>query len=142
MESLATEQPITSSGTRMPQSPRRPVQQLLPQPNIHSSQSSESAQVCVLTPLPSFVCLENLLDIWMSTLTCFVSLTAHPPAVGGSTQSWRAQQCRKSLFLTVMCTEQNVVYILCFSGSVRYKYRRTEFKIFSNHPATTVHYLH
>uniref|UniRef100_A0A3B3W194 Translocated promoter region b, nuclear basket protein n=2 Tax=Poecilia latipinna TaxID=48699 RepID=A0A3B3W194_9TELE len=41
MEALSTEQPITSSGARMPQSPRRPVQQLLPQLNIHPAQSSE-----------------------------------------------------------------------------------------------------
>ncbi|XP_027883247.1 translocated promoter region b, nuclear basket protein isoform X1 [Xiphophorus couchianus] len=41
MEALSAEQPITSSGARIPQSPRRPVQQLLPQLNIHPAQSSE-----------------------------------------------------------------------------------------------------
>ncbi|XP_054904526.1 translocated promoter region b, nuclear basket protein isoform X2 [Poeciliopsis prolifica] len=41
MEALPTEQPITSSGARLPQSPRRPVQQLLPQLNIHPAQSAE-----------------------------------------------------------------------------------------------------
>uniref|UniRef100_M3ZJV7 Nucleoprotein TPR n=1 Tax=Xiphophorus maculatus TaxID=8083 RepID=M3ZJV7_XIPMA len=51
MEALSAEQPITSSGARIPQSPRRPVQQLLPQLNIHPAQSSElgpSAQVHTL----------------------------------------------------------------------------------------------
>uniref|UniRef100_A0A3Q2R0H1 Nucleoprotein TPR n=1 Tax=Fundulus heteroclitus TaxID=8078 RepID=A0A3Q2R0H1_FUNHE len=41
MEAFSTEQPITSSGARMPQSPRRPVQQLPPRLNIHPAQSSE-----------------------------------------------------------------------------------------------------
>lgn len=35
------EQPITSSGTRMPQSPRRPTHQLPPRLNIHPTASSE-----------------------------------------------------------------------------------------------------
>ncbi|XP_068174893.1 translocated promoter region b, nuclear basket protein isoform X2 [Antennarius striatus] len=41
MEAFSTEQPITSSGTRMPQSPRRPTQQLPPRLNIHPTQTSE-----------------------------------------------------------------------------------------------------
>ncbi|KAK5623407.1 hypothetical protein CRENBAI_014854 [Crenichthys baileyi] len=41
MEAFSTEQPITSSGARMPQSPRRPVQQLPSRVNIHPAQSSE-----------------------------------------------------------------------------------------------------
>ncbi|XP_015241685.1 PREDICTED: nucleoprotein TPR-like isoform X4 [Cyprinodon variegatus] len=41
IEAFPTEQPITSSGTRMPPSPRRPVQQLPARLNIHPSQSSE-----------------------------------------------------------------------------------------------------
>ncbi|XP_030582625.1 translocated promoter region b, nuclear basket protein [Archocentrus centrarchus] len=40
MEAFSTEQP-TSSGTRMPQSPRRPVHQLPPRLNIHPAQTSE-----------------------------------------------------------------------------------------------------
>uniref|UniRef100_A0A671WEL1 Nucleoprotein TPR n=1 Tax=Sparus aurata TaxID=8175 RepID=A0A671WEL1_SPAAU len=39
--SFSTEQPITSSGTRMPQSPRRPTHQLPPRLNIHPAQTSE-----------------------------------------------------------------------------------------------------
>ncbi|KAM4548847.1 translocated promoter region b, nuclear basket protein isoform 3-T3 [Odontesthes bonariensis] len=41
MEAFSTEQPISSSGTRMPQSPRRPMQQLPPRLNIHPATSSE-----------------------------------------------------------------------------------------------------
>uniref|UniRef100_A0A7N8WYJ0 Nucleoprotein TPR n=1 Tax=Mastacembelus armatus TaxID=205130 RepID=A0A7N8WYJ0_9TELE len=41
MEAFSTEQPITSSGTRMPQSPRRPTQQLPPRLNIHPAPASE-----------------------------------------------------------------------------------------------------
>ncbi|XP_040895919.1 translocated promoter region b, nuclear basket protein isoform X2 [Toxotes jaculatrix] len=41
MEAFSTEQPITSSGTRMPQSPRRPTQQLPPRLNIHPAPTSE-----------------------------------------------------------------------------------------------------
>ncbi|XP_028258741.1 translocated promoter region b, nuclear basket protein [Parambassis ranga] len=41
MEAFSTEQPITSSGARMPQSPRRPMQQLPPRLNIHPAQTSE-----------------------------------------------------------------------------------------------------
>ncbi|XP_058493933.1 translocated promoter region b, nuclear basket protein isoform X1 [Solea solea] len=41
MEAFSTEQPISSSGTRMPQSPRRPTHQLPPRLNIHSAQTSE-----------------------------------------------------------------------------------------------------
>ncbi|KAM8745526.1 translocated promoter region b, nuclear basket protein isoform 2-T2 [Acanthopagrus schlegelii] len=41
MEAFSTEQPITSSGTRMPQSPRRPTHQLPPRLNIHPAQTSE-----------------------------------------------------------------------------------------------------
>uniref|UniRef100_A0AAQ5ZWS4 Nucleoprotein TPR n=2 Tax=Amphiprion ocellaris TaxID=80972 RepID=A0AAQ5ZWS4_AMPOC len=38
---FSTEQPITSSGTRMPQSPRRPMHQLPPRLNIHPAPTSE-----------------------------------------------------------------------------------------------------
>lgn len=41
MEAFSTEQPITSSGTRMPQSPRRPTHQLPPRLNIHAAPTSE-----------------------------------------------------------------------------------------------------
>uniref|UniRef100_A0A3Q1J5W5 Nucleoprotein TPR n=1 Tax=Anabas testudineus TaxID=64144 RepID=A0A3Q1J5W5_ANATE len=41
IEAFSTEQPITSSGTRMPQSPRRPSHQLPPRLNIHPAQTSE-----------------------------------------------------------------------------------------------------
>ncbi|GLD49772.1 nucleoprotein TPR [Lates japonicus] len=41
MEAFSTEQPITSSGTRMPQSPRRPTQQLPPRLNIHPAPTSD-----------------------------------------------------------------------------------------------------
>ncbi|XP_008293744.1 translocated promoter region b, nuclear basket protein [Stegastes partitus] len=41
MEAFSTEQPITSSGTRMPQSPRRPMHQLPPRLNIHAAPTSE-----------------------------------------------------------------------------------------------------
>ncbi|XP_036970596.1 translocated promoter region b, nuclear basket protein isoform X1 [Acanthopagrus latus] len=41
MEAFSTEQPITSSGSRMPQSPRRPTHQLPPRLNIHPAQTSE-----------------------------------------------------------------------------------------------------
>ncbi|KAM7011947.1 translocated promoter region b, nuclear basket protein [Tautogolabrus adspersus] len=41
MEAFSTEQPITSSGTRMPQSPRRPTHQLPTRLNIHPAPSSE-----------------------------------------------------------------------------------------------------
>uniref|UniRef100_A0A3B4X1R9 Nucleoprotein TPR n=1 Tax=Seriola lalandi dorsalis TaxID=1841481 RepID=A0A3B4X1R9_SERLL len=41
MEAFSTEQPITSSGTRMPQSPRRPTHQLPPRLNIHPAPTSE-----------------------------------------------------------------------------------------------------
>ncbi|XP_072245246.1 translocated promoter region b, nuclear basket protein isoform X3 [Leuresthes tenuis] len=41
MEAFSTEQPISSSGTRMPQSPRRPMQQLPPRLNIHPATTSE-----------------------------------------------------------------------------------------------------
>ncbi|XP_034557497.1 translocated promoter region b, nuclear basket protein isoform X3 [Notolabrus celidotus] len=41
MEVFSTEQPITSSGSRMPQSPRRPTHQLPPRLNIHPAQTSE-----------------------------------------------------------------------------------------------------
>ncbi|XP_041646505.1 translocated promoter region b, nuclear basket protein [Cheilinus undulatus] len=41
MEAFSTEQPISSSGTRMPQSPRRPTHQLPPRLNIHPAPSSE-----------------------------------------------------------------------------------------------------
>lgn len=41
MEAFSTEQPITSSGTRMPQSPRRPMHQLPPRLNIHPAPTSE-----------------------------------------------------------------------------------------------------
>ncbi|XP_070816529.1 translocated promoter region b, nuclear basket protein isoform X2 [Chaetodon trifascialis] len=40
MEAFSTEQPITSSGTRMPQSPRRPTQ-LPPRLNIHPAPTSD-----------------------------------------------------------------------------------------------------
>lgn len=56
MEAFSAEQP-TSSGTRMPQSPRRPVHQLPPRLNIHPAPTSElgpPAQVQVrgdLSPL-------------------------------------------------------------------------------------------
>lgn len=51
MEAFSIEQPITSSGTRMPQSPRRPTHQLPPRLNIHPTASSDlgpPAQVQVL----------------------------------------------------------------------------------------------
>lgn len=41
MEGFSIEQPITSSGTRMPQSPRRPTHQLPPRLNIHPTASSD-----------------------------------------------------------------------------------------------------
>uniref|UniRef100_A0A8C4IXE1 Nucleoprotein TPR n=1 Tax=Dicentrarchus labrax TaxID=13489 RepID=A0A8C4IXE1_DICLA len=41
MEAFSAEQPITSSGTRMPQSPRRPSHQLPPRLNIHTALTSE-----------------------------------------------------------------------------------------------------
>lgn len=41
MEAFSTEQPITSSDTRMPQSPRRPTHQLPPRLNIHPAPTSE-----------------------------------------------------------------------------------------------------
>uniref|UniRef100_A0A4W6CYY1 Nucleoprotein TPR n=1 Tax=Lates calcarifer TaxID=8187 RepID=A0A4W6CYY1_LATCA len=41
IEAFSTEQPITSSGTRMPQSPRRPTQQLPPRLNIHPAPTSD-----------------------------------------------------------------------------------------------------
>ncbi|XP_076007357.1 translocated promoter region b, nuclear basket protein [Genypterus blacodes] len=41
MEAFSTEQPITSSGPRMPQSPRRPTHQLPPRLNIHPAPTSE-----------------------------------------------------------------------------------------------------
>uniref|UniRef100_A0A667WHW8 Nucleoprotein TPR n=1 Tax=Myripristis murdjan TaxID=586833 RepID=A0A667WHW8_9TELE len=41
MEAFSTEQPITSSGSRMPQSPRRPPHQLPPHLNIHPAQTPE-----------------------------------------------------------------------------------------------------
>lgn len=41
MEAFSTEQPITSSGTRMPQSPRRPTHQLPPRLNIQPALTSE-----------------------------------------------------------------------------------------------------
>ncbi|CAJ1060960.1 translocated promoter region b%2C nuclear basket protein isoform X7 [Xyrichtys novacula] len=41
MEAFSTEQPITSSGTRMPQAPRRPTHQLPPRLNIHPAPTSE-----------------------------------------------------------------------------------------------------
>lgn len=41
MEAFSTEQPITSSGARMPQSPRRPAHQLPPRLNIHPAPTSE-----------------------------------------------------------------------------------------------------
>uniref|UniRef100_H2M097 Nucleoprotein TPR n=1 Tax=Oryzias latipes TaxID=8090 RepID=H2M097_ORYLA len=41
VEAFSTEQPISSSGARMPPSPRRPVQQLSPRLNVHPAQSSE-----------------------------------------------------------------------------------------------------
>uniref|UniRef100_A0A667W9N6 Nucleoprotein TPR n=1 Tax=Myripristis murdjan TaxID=586833 RepID=A0A667W9N6_9TELE len=40
-EAFSTEQPITSSGSRMPQSPRRPPHQLPPHLNIHPAQTPE-----------------------------------------------------------------------------------------------------
>ncbi|XP_034736261.1 translocated promoter region b, nuclear basket protein isoform X1 [Etheostoma cragini] len=46
METYSTEQPITSSGTRMPQSPRRPTHQLAPRLNIApTSELGPPAQV-------------------------------------------------------------------------------------------------
>ncbi|XP_035032393.2 translocated promoter region b, nuclear basket protein isoform X4 [Hippoglossus stenolepis] len=44
MEMFSSDQPITSSGSRMPQSPRRPTQQLQTRPNIHPAPSSELGQ--------------------------------------------------------------------------------------------------
>ncbi|XP_056131900.1 translocated promoter region b, nuclear basket protein [Lampris incognitus] len=41
MEAFSTEQPITSSAPRMPQSPRRPTHQLPPRLNIHSAPTQE-----------------------------------------------------------------------------------------------------
>lgn len=41
MDAFAMEQPITSSGARMPQSPRRLTHQLPPRLNIHPTASSE-----------------------------------------------------------------------------------------------------
>ncbi|XP_076580410.1 translocated promoter region b, nuclear basket protein [Chaetodon auriga] len=41
MEAFSTEQPITSSGTRMPQSPRRQTHQLPPRLNIHPAPTSD-----------------------------------------------------------------------------------------------------
>ncbi|XP_013862826.1 nucleoprotein TPR [Austrofundulus limnaeus] len=41
MEAFSTEQSVTSSGTRMPQSPRRPMHQLPPRLNIHPASTSE-----------------------------------------------------------------------------------------------------
>lgn len=41
MEAFPTERSITSSGTRMPQSPRRPTHQLPPRLNIHPAPTSE-----------------------------------------------------------------------------------------------------
>ncbi|XP_070764710.1 translocated promoter region b, nuclear basket protein [Enoplosus armatus] len=41
MEAFSSEQPITSSGTRMPQSPRRPTHQLPARLNIHPAPTSE-----------------------------------------------------------------------------------------------------
>ncbi|XP_069009311.1 translocated promoter region b, nuclear basket protein isoform X2 [Embiotoca jacksoni] len=41
MEAFPSEQPITSSCTRMPQSPRRPMHQLPPRLNIHPAPTSE-----------------------------------------------------------------------------------------------------
>ncbi|XP_024134399.1 translocated promoter region b, nuclear basket protein isoform X3 [Oryzias melastigma] len=41
IEVFSTEQPISSSGVRMPPSPRRPVQQLSPRLNVHPAPSSE-----------------------------------------------------------------------------------------------------
>lgn len=41
MEVFSTEQPITSSGTRMPQSPRRPTHQLPARMNTHPAPTSD-----------------------------------------------------------------------------------------------------
>lgn len=41
MEVVSTEQSVTNSGTRMPQSPRRPTHQLPPRLNIHPGMTSE-----------------------------------------------------------------------------------------------------
>uniref|UniRef100_A0A8C5I1Y1 Nucleoprotein TPR n=1 Tax=Gouania willdenowi TaxID=441366 RepID=A0A8C5I1Y1_GOUWI len=55
MEALSAEQPITSSSTRMPQSPRRPMHQLPPRHGIHPTPTSElgstvQVQVIAINP--------------------------------------------------------------------------------------------
>ncbi|KAM9848441.1 translocated promoter region b, nuclear basket protein [Aulostomus maculatus] len=47
MEAFSTEQPITSSGTRMPQSPRRPTQPLLPRPTSEVGPPTQAQRIPV-----------------------------------------------------------------------------------------------
>lgn len=67
MEAFSTEQPITSSGTRMPQSPRRPTHQLPPRLNIHPAPTSElgpPAQVQVRMKSLGFFKTKSLIPLF------------------------------------------------------------------------------
>lgn len=99
MEAFSTEQPITSSGARMPQSPRRPMQQLPPRLNIHPAQTPDlgpPAQVQVCPDL-SVLIFQYVLLLILS-LICKITFAANPCAspVSGQTHSWRARKCCKS----------------------------------------------
>uniref|UniRef100_A0A8C5I125 Nucleoprotein TPR n=1 Tax=Gouania willdenowi TaxID=441366 RepID=A0A8C5I125_GOUWI len=52
MEALSAEQPITSSSTRMPQSPRRPMHQLPPRHGIHPTPTSELGSTVQVQHIP------------------------------------------------------------------------------------------
>ncbi|KAK2835272.1 hypothetical protein Q5P01_015756 [Channa striata] len=52
MEAFSTEQPISSSGTRLPQSPRRPTHQLPSRLNIHPAPTSELAPPAQVQRIP------------------------------------------------------------------------------------------
>lgn len=109
VEAFSTEQPISSSGARMPPSPRRPVQQLSPRLNVHPAQSSELGPpvqvplhssllgeddcpgIAVLTFLQSV----SLFDVAFYHLVFPAACSCSPP-VSGSAHSWNAELCCKS----------------------------------------------
>lgn len=112
MEVFSTEQPITSSGTRMPQSPRRPTHQLPPRLNTHPAPTSElgpPAQVQVwrnrerispMTDLYSSISIKrkNRTYKYSTIFNSFVIfyITVYPCSSSPSAYSWDAQQCCKS----------------------------------------------
>lgn len=81
MEAFSSEQSVTNSGTRMPQSPRRLTHQLPPRLNIHPASTSElgpPAQVQVWTvvcTVHTLLWYTNTLFIHTSDIISFPKLT-------------------------------------------------------------------